>query len=47
MIDDLREGKVPVRRKRLTNERIVGDISLSIILKTIVGTGSRSQEFLL
>ena len=44
IIDDFKvEGKVPVVMKRLTIERIVGDIALEIFCCTIVGTGSRSQ----
>ena len=30
------EGKVPVRRERLTMERIVGAISMVIFLRTVV-----------
>ena len=41
---DLREGKVPVRREKLIIDRIVWDISLAIFLRTVVGTGSRSQD---
>ena len=33
------EGKVPVRRERLTIERIVGAISLAILLRTVVRMG--------
>ena len=33
-----------VRRERLTIERIVGDISLAIFLRTVVRIGSRSQD---
>ena len=33
-----------MRMVRLTIERIVGDISLAIFLKTVVGIGSRSQD---
>ena len=45
MIDDLRgEGKVPVRRGRLKIDRILGDISLAIFLRTILGIGSKSQD---
>ena len=35
---------MPMRRERLTPERIVGDISLVIFLSTVVGIGSRSQD---
>ena len=43
--DDLRgEGRVPVRRERLTIERMVGDISLAVFLRTVFGIGSRSQD---
>ena len=42
---DLRdEGKMPVSMERLTIERIVGDISFAIFLRTVVGIGSRSQD---
>ena len=41
MRDDSRgEGKVPVIRERLTIEKIVGDISLSILIRAVVGIGS-------
>ena len=36
--DDFKEeGKAPVRRDRLTMERIVGAISFAIFLRTVVG----------
>ena len=35
---------MPVRRERLTVERIVGAIFLTIFLETAVGIGSRSQD---
>ena len=35
--------KVPVVMERFTIERIVGDIALEIFVRTVVGTGSRSQ----
>ena len=38
IIDDFKEeGKVPVKRERLTMERIVEAISLAISLRTIMG----------
>ena len=40
--DDVKEdGKVPVRKKRLTMERIVRQISLAIFLRTVIMIGSR------
>ena len=44
--DDFRgEEKVQVRRERVTIiERIVRDISFSIILRIVDGIGSRSQD---
>ena len=45
IIDDFRvEGKVPVRRDRLTIDKMVGDIASAMCLRTIVGIGSRSQN---
>ena len=42
--DDFKEeGKVPVRRKRLTMERIIEAISLAIFLRTVLGIWSRLQ----
>ena len=42
--DDFKEeGKAPVIRKRLTIERLVGAISLTIFLRTVVAMGSRLQ----
>ena len=38
------ERKVPVRRERLTIERIVGEISLDIFLRTVVKMGSMLQH---
>ena len=36
--EDLRgKGKVPMRRERLTIEIIVGDISLAMYLRTVIG----------
>ena len=35
--------KVPVRRERLTMERIVRAISLAVFLRTVVGMGSKLQ----
>ena len=37
------KGKVPVRRERLTMERIMGVILLAIFLRIVVGIGSRLQ----
>ena len=37
--DFKKEGKVLVRTKRLTMKRIVGEISLAIFLRTVVGWG--------
>ena len=34
---------MPVRRERLTMERIVGAIALAIFLRTVLGMGSRLQ----
>ena len=43
-MDDFKvEEKVPVVMERFTIERIVGDISLDIFFRTVVGTGLRSQ----
>ena len=40
MSDNLRGGgKVPIRTKILTIERIVGDIWFAIFLRTVVGWG--------
>ena len=45
MSDDLRgPEKVLVKRKRLTLERIVGDISLDIFLRTLIEIESQSQN---
>ena len=38
-----KERKVPIRRQRLTIERIVGAISLAIFLRTVVEMGLRLQ----
>ena len=40
MRDDFKEKrKAPIRRERLTMERIVGAISLAIFLRTVVRMG--------
>ena len=42
--DNFKEkGKVPIRREKLTMDRIVGAISLAIFLRTVVGIGSRLE----
>ena len=39
-------SEVPERRKRLTMERIVGPISLTIFLRTVIGMGSTLECYL-
>ena len=45
MRDDLRgEGQVPMRRERLTIDKLVGNIWLAMFLRTVVQMVSRLQN---